>query len=514
MTTNHEEIRRVVMLTPDWEIDRRILQEAKTLVAHGKEVIVIASAQGDQPEFERHGKVKIHRVRFAGVEQRFRWITGLRMLNATVIGKLHGGTQHLARWGATALKFLVLVVPAVSYFALATFIRFGGRVADHLSSGQPLIALRERNHARLQALHARGRSFLAQLQQLRVAWIQKAFEKCGVLSDRGFVLALLIAARWSGMSAYEWFLSRKAMFYRPDIVHAHDLPVLAAGVLAAREAGAQCVYDSHELYTEEELPPAAKRHLVKQERRCAPHVHWAITVNHFIRDELANRYPFRRVEVIENAIDRPSEFDAGHRYDLLREETGLAKDQLIVLYQGWFAPGRNLENLVRAFRGVRKNAHLVMMGFGDYRADLEALVEDLELGKAVHFIDAKPQEKLLYYTASADVGVMPYVFRGSLNNLYSSPNKLYEYIAAGLPILANELPYYEEIVGRFGNGVVTPLDTPENIAAAMETILSKDLNALRRCSRAAYATLNWESEGRKLVAIYDKLSESRATRSA
>ncbi|MFN3622298.1 MAG: glycosyltransferase, partial [Nitrososphaerales archaeon] len=110
----------------------------------------------------------------------------------------------------------------------------------------------------------------------------------------------------SGENTYEHFLKKKISFFRPDVVHAHDLPVLKGATLAARCSNAFCIYDSHELYTEEDLPWHLRWWLSYKERSCLRHVALTITVNHFIADELRKRYNLKKVEVIENCAQRPS----------------------------------------------------------------------------------------------------------------------------------------------------------------------------------------------------------------
>ena len=85
------------------------------------------------------------------------------------------------------------------------------------------------------------------------------------------------------------------------------------------------------------------------------------------------------------------------------------------------------------------NAVLVFMGHGPMRSDTEQLVENLGLQSKVRFIDPVPPEKLLSVTASADLG-LTFLEDCCLNHRYALPNKLFEYLAAGVPVIASDLP--------------------------------------------------------------------------
>ncbi|MFN3622297.1 MAG: glycosyltransferase, partial [Nitrososphaerales archaeon] len=193
------------------------------------------------------------------------------------------------------------------------------------------------------------------------------------------------------------------------------------------------------------------------------------------------------------------------RYDLFRKEYRLPPSTLLLLYQGWFAPIRNLATLIKGLAYLDERYHLIMMGYGSYANELEKLAQVCKVADRVIFVPAKSQGELLYYTASADIGVIPYTKDANLNNFYSSPNKLYEYIAAGLPVLANRLPYCEEFIKRFHNGLVADLNTPEAFARAVQKICAQDIEKLRRQSLEAYYALNWDREAAKLRALYQDL---------
>jgi glycosyltransferase involved in cell wall biosynthesis len=204
-----------------------------------------------------------------------------------------------------------------------------------------------------------------------------------------------------------------------------------------------------------------------------------------------------------NCPDPPEEFDPGGQYDLIREQLGLGPERKIVLYQGWMSEGRGLENLVRSARLLVDGAAVVFMGYGEYEATLRGMAQ-AEPDGLVHFIPAVPQRDLLAYCASADVGVIPYQ-AVDLNNYYTSPNKLFDFIQAALPIVASDLPFLRKVIVSDGLGAVAKLDSPETYAAAINSVLSgrDEVEKVRANLRRVAPMYTWAAQGRKLVEGYD-----------
>jgi glycosyltransferase involved in cell wall biosynthesis len=318
------------------------------------------------------------------------------------------------------------------------------------------------------------------------------------------------AALWSVLSGRHTFTMRafpRANRYRADIYHAHDLNNLEVAYRAAQKTGAKLVYDAHELFPEmaNRWVRLRKRYWSRLEGRLLPRVDLAITVNELIAEEMARRYHVQPPLVVLNCPDPPPTFDPNTRYDLIRERLGLPATTPIVLYQGWMSEGRGLENLVRAATLLQDEAVVVFMGYGDYQAALERLAGEGANGR-VRFLPAVPQRDLLAYCASADVGVIPYQ-AVDLNNYYTSPNKLFDFIQAGLPIVASDLPYLRKVIVGDDLGVVVRLDRPEDYAAAINSVLALPDRAaqLRANLRRAAPSYTWAAQAAKLVEAYNAL---------
>jgi glycosyltransferase involved in cell wall biosynthesis len=300
-----------------------------------------------------------------------------------------------------------------------------------------------------------------------------------------------------------------------DIYHGHDLTGLAAAVAAAdRHNGATVVYDSHEVFLEAgsnaRRPAWAKRILARLELRWAGDVAALVTVNQALGELLGPSLGIRRVVVVHNA---PPRYDPpANPPDRIRKATRIAADEPVALYHGAFSADRGLLELVAAWPLVGLDeAHLVFLGYGDLRAELEALASGPMVPGRIHVLSAVPPEELADWVASADVGLMPNQPR-TLNERLSTPNKLFECLAVGVPVVSSDFPERRRIIvddpdGPLGS-VCDPTD-PAALAGAIRSILVLDPSAradLRgRCLRAAHDRWNWETESAGLLALYAEL---------
>ena len=135
-------------------------------------------------------------------------------------------------------------------------------------------------------------------------------------------------------------------------------------------------YDAHEMFSEIANPWVRVRrgYWRRTEGRLLPHCLVATTVNEFIADEMGKRYNVPAPDVIYNCPRKPQGFNPDERHPYLREALGLSPETRIVLYQGWMAEGRGLEELIEGAAHLRgANAVLALLGYGDYKPQLQSL---------------------------------------------------------------------------------------------------------------------------------------------
>ena len=322
----------------------------------------------------------------------------------------------------------------------------------------------------------------------------------------------LIRWRWGVLG---WAATASAAAPKADVYHGHDLTGLPAAVRARDRNGGAVIYDSHESFMDSgsnvHRPGWAKRILRRFERRQAKHAAALVTVNRSLGELIGKRLGLQRVVVVHNT---PARWDAPlDRPNLIRDATGIPTDAPIALYHGAFSPHRGLEELAEAIlQPGMEEVHAVFLGYGTLEADLRAMSGDTRFGGRLHVLDAVPPDVLPWWVASADVGVMP-IQASTLNHRLSSPNKLFESLATGLPVVVSDFKEMRRIVlddpdGPLG-AVCDPSD-PVSVAVAIRSILDLppgEQDALReRCLRAAHERWNWETESARLVALYEDLA--------
>ncbi|HMK39566.1 MAG TPA: glycosyltransferase, partial [Bacteroidota bacterium] len=292
---------------------------------------------------------------------------------------------------------------------------------------------------------------------------------------------------------------------------AHDLPQLPAAAMAALDRGAYLVYDSHELFPEQSFVQKDSPLLGAMEKHLAPMADRLIVVNESMVEEMHARYGVAPEVILNCPSFDPAKFPL-QRTDRLRESLGIPPEMKILLYQGNIVSGiRNLETVIEGMALLgRDDIALVFMGpdNGGGR-DLLALARERNLlARTLFFHPSVKQSDLLTYTVSADAGLIPYA-PVDWNTKYCTPNKLYEFIVAGLPILANNLPELTRFVQHQGIGLNLPMGRPDEFALAVDRFFLTDLECYRKRLREISPRYVWQNhEGPEIVRMYEQMLKS------
>ncbi|MEY9495765.1 glycosyltransferase involved in cell wall biosynthesis [Bradyrhizobium elkanii] len=313
----------------------------------------------------------------------------------------------------------------------------------------------------------------------------------------------------TGITSFEHFVLRQILERQFDVLHVHDYPLLHVGVEVKKRRGCTLVYDAHELYHgQAQLPAATRRRYRRREKRLIREVDAAFTVNPYIAGIMARDYGCPQPHVLLNAAPLVSSTGTTAT---LRAKLGLSSQARIVLYQGWMSPERGIEALVRAASLFPAGVHLVLIGYGDCERQLREISREQGTDDGrVTFMGRMEPEELAAVTPQADLGVIPYR-AVDLNHLYCSPNKLFEFAAAGVPFLANDLPFLRDVAEEYGFGVVADLSAPSVIAEAVASALGDPdrFSELKAAAQAAAVRLNWNVEKDKLLEVYARLPAER-----
>lgn len=282
------------------------------------------------------------------------------------------------------------------------------------------------------------------------------------------------------------------------VVTIHSLALLPLGVLCKWICRARLVYDCHELETETYGLTGLRQRLARiVERRLVHRADLVMVVSGGISQWYRREYGLSNLVTVLNC----PEYRAPERTNRLREALGIPADRRIVLYQGGLTEGRGIEQLLAAFTQRDDGRHvLVCMGYGA----LEGLVvERAESHPNIFYLPAVPPDVVLSYTGSADIGVS-YIANPSLNDKYCLPNKLFEYIMAGLPVIVNDAPEMRRLVNRMEIGVVLEELTSESLFPVLEEIEGRDPVVLARNLQRTAKEYCWESQAAVMLAAYRK----------
>jgi len=299
---------------------------------------------------------------------------------------------------------------------------------------------------------------------------------------------------------YNLRLFFKLLFQKQKLLVSNDLDTLLPNYLVSKLKGIPLVYDSHEYFTE--VPELVNRPGIQRvwkaiERRIFPRLKHIITVNDSIADLFEKEYGIRPVVVRNLPPLNKVEIKK------TRRELGLPEDKKIIILQGaGINVHRGSEEMVEAMPMIH-NAVLLIVGGGDVLPYLKQRVEDMKIGTQVIFKPRMPYNDLMQYTAHADLG-LTLDKDNNLNYRFSLPNKLFDYIQAGVPVAATPLPEIAQIINTYRVGFFIPDHNPRNMAQIINEVLAdqEQMNAWKKNCSFAAPELVWEKEEKKVVDIY------------
>jgi glycogen(starch) synthase len=287
--------------------------------------------------------------------------------------------------------------------------------------------------------------------------------------ERSFATAAMTAVRGEGF----------------DVVHAHDFDTLAVAREIARVSSARIVYDSHECWVERRHPgrptPLADRTARRRERQWGREADAVITVGEGLRDVLRHRYGWDHVTVVRNSFP-PLDGAA----PAVARLTGL-------VYAGRIGGGRDLETLTRAASQLR---HItpVLVGPQDERWVARHDLQDLDVQSAVPIDDV---DRLYQIHGLAFVSVSD----GPLNHRMALPNKLFQAVRAGVPVVATDLPEIRRVVTKHAIGTLYRAGDPDSLAAAVHAVAA-EYHSYVEAVHVARQHLSWDVDARRLLGVY------------
>jgi glycosyltransferase involved in cell wall biosynthesis len=327
----------------------------------------------------------------------------------------------------------------------------------------------------------------------------------GRLIARVQYIVVVLRVQFATATSLFWNHLRDAA-EKPDVIHCNDLDTLLVGVLAKQRYGCRLIFDAHEFYPQSD--PDGKwldiTFFSILERFLIRKADAVVTVNPPLAAAMRNAYSLERVYSVPNAEPWT---EARPKPAAGSEIARLAEGRTRFLFQGRFTPGRGIDELIEGWARLDgRRAALFLRGPDNmWRQAAMTLARRLGLlDHSVYFLDAVPEDRLVAAAAEAEIGIIPYKPL-IINDRLCCPNKLSQYLHAGLMVIANDLPYVKSVLTEAGAGLFydsTDLDTlrtvVEQIVGDPELLSRSRENALR----FARDRFNWQVQSQTLYELY------------
>jgi len=289
-------------------------------------------------------------------------------------------------------------------------------------------------------------------------------------------------------------------FHKYDFLVSNDLDTLLPNFLVSKLKRIPLVYDSHEYFTG--VPEIQNRPFVKWvwksiEKLVFPQLKYVMTVSDSIAIQYEKDYGLkpltvRNCSVITELI-----------VPFSRDELKIDPYHLLLIMQGTgINVDRGGEELIDAI-AITDNVSLLVIGSGDKFQSLIDKTIKTGLSDRIRFISKLPWQELMRYTRSSDVG-LSLDKNSNVNYNFSLPNKLFDYMSAGIPVISSDLPEISKILAEYKCGIVISEVTKDEISNAIKKLRDNHglLSELKQNSVIASESINWETESLKVVELY------------
>ncbi|MHB0999824.1 MAG: glycosyltransferase [Armatimonadota bacterium] len=293
----------------------------------------------------------------------------------------------------------------------------------------------------------------------------------------------------------------------PDIVYSHDYYLPFPGFLAARFIRSKYIYDAHELYIPEDSYKLnmRARFFYIMERFSIRKAHLVIAANK--ERALLMKEHFGLIQTPVSIRNIPPQNINADRISVLDNYPLLKKSSRIkLIYQGDIALHRGIDRFIYAMKGLVDSCELILVGGGQDLPIIKDLVDELDLNGSIKFVGKVLRDDLQQIIRSCDIGIITYNSKG-YNNIYCSPNKLYEYTQAGLPVIVTAQPPLKEAVEGYGIGVVCgdQLDpSVDDITKAIH-VAAKEMHTYKLNIPRFLHDNDWNNEADKLLSAVQSI---------
>jgi len=322
------------------------------------------------------------------------------------------------------------------------------------------------------------------------------------LTDRPYQTKRMNLIFSKGLFFYAEFQVRLFLFLltnKADIYFSNDLDTLLPNFLISRIRRKYTIYDSHEYFTEvPELQNSSFKKSIwkKIEKFIVPKLDYCLTVNDSIAELFRKEYKNKWL-VVRNV---PRKFNFNLKKT--RNELNMPEDKFIFILQGsGINIDRGADEAIEAMQWV--NGILYIIGSGDIFPLLKSKIKELNLQNKIVIIDKIPFIDLMQYTTNCNMGIT-LDKDTNINYKYSLPNKIFDYIQAGIPVLGTNLIEFKKVVDEYNIGEIIIDFNSKNLAQKMNEIILDEIKykELKENTLKASNELIWENETKDLKKMF------------
>jgi glycosyltransferase involved in cell wall biosynthesis len=299
----------------------------------------------------------------------------------------------------------------------------------------------------------------------------------------------------------EWYIKIFIEFRskKPTFINCHSLSVLPLGVLFYLIYGSRVIYDTHELETETAESKGLRRIIARLlERLLIGYVESVIVVSESIGIWYKKFYKLNNVYVVRNIPhSRPTNLP---KSTFLRHKFGLIENDKLFILQGVLDHGRGIDIVLKAFTQISVDNHIIFLGNGPLQ---HKIINLSVLHKNIHHHPAVSFDELLSITSCADIGIT-LIENVCLSYFYCLPNKLFEYIISGLPVIVSDFPEMAKIIDQNRCGWKTDVNS-ESLIRLISNINIEDIREKTYYALKSSSNFGWHIEEKILLSIYFNL---------
>lgn len=300
---------------------------------------------------------------------------------------------------------------------------------------------------------------------------------------------------------YAEFLWKVSRWYKDyDLMQCNDLETLPIAWLAKKwNKNIKVIYDAHEWEIDQVwMKSWMKKPAKLLEKILLPIANQVITVSDGIADLYNKVYGIEIPKVVLNCPHTV----LNDKNNTFRETFNIASNSIIFLYQGGLSKGRNIEELLDAFsRYNKEDKSLVFLGYGDLQDYVKKKADENE---NIYFHPAVSPNELSKFTSSADIGLVT-IPNLCLSFYHCFPNKFFEYINYGLPVIVNNLPEMTRVVNEYGIGEIINDVTVDELIPVIENMTWDKIEHFKKSLPQVAAKYNWEQQEKVYLQAYRQL---------